>query len=193
MILWKRKAYRVLLGGLVPFVYLITRDPLIPGLISAFFLFWLFLMEFERYLHPGFWNWLLKHSPGVFKTKPGVLTGDTNFMIATFISVLYFPFPIAVANLLFLTFGDAASAIVGSKYGKIHIFPGKTIEGMIGGIAVNSFVAFLLWLHFSVPFGILFAGVLVGCILEVIPSKIDDNLTVGIIPGILMAILYKIY
>lgn len=189
MILWKRKLYRVLLGGLVPFVYLIAKDPLIPALIAAFFLFWLLLMEFERYLHPGFWNWLLKHSPGIFKTRPGVLTGDTNFMIASFISVLYFPFPVAVANLLFLTFGDAASAMVGSRFGNLHIFPGKTVEGMIGGIVINTIIGLLLSLHFSVSFEILFIGVLTGCILEVLPIKIDDNLTVGIIPGILMTVL----
>ncbi|MCX7705865.1 MAG: hypothetical protein N2115_06370 [bacterium] len=188
MILWKRKLYRILLGGLVPFVYLIVKDPLAPALIAAFFLFWLLLMEFERYLHPGFWNWLLRHSPGVFKTKPGALTGDTYFMIATFISVLYFPFPVAVANLLFLTFGDAASAVIGSKFGKIQIFPGKTIEGLLGGIIVNSIVGLLLSLYLSISFEILFIGVLVGCILEVIPSKIDDNLTVGIIPGLLMTL-----
>jgi len=146
-------------------------------------------MEFERYLHPGFYNWLLKHSPGVFKTKPGVLTGDTNFMIATFVSILYFPFPVAVANLLFLTFGDAASAVVGSRYGKLQIFPGKTAEGMLGGIITNSIIGFLLSLHFAIPFEVLFAGVLIGCIFEVLPIKIDDNLTVGIIPGILMTIL----
>ncbi|HOK80914.1 MAG TPA: hypothetical protein PK303_04445 [bacterium] len=189
MILWKRKLYRIVLGGLVPFVYLLTKDPLVPGLIASFFLFWLLLMEFERYLHPGFYNWLLKHSPGVFKTKPGVLTGDTNFMIATFVSILYFPFPVAVANLLFLTFGDAASAVVGSRYGKLQIFPGKTAEGMLGGIITNSIIGFLLSLHFAIPFEVLFAGVLIGCIFEVLPIKIDDNLTVGIIPGILMTIL----
>ncbi len=192
MILWKRKLYRITFGGLIPFVYLLTEDPLVPALIAAFFLFWLLLMEFERYLHPGFWNWLLKHSPGVFKTKPGILTGDTNFMIASFISVLYFHFPIAVANLLFLTFGDAASAMFGSRFGKLHIFPDKTVEGMFGGIIINSIIAVLLSLHFSVSFEILFTGVLTGCILEVLPFRIDDNLTVGIIPGILMSSLYAI-
>ncbi|HXK45319.1 MAG TPA: hypothetical protein PL060_05125 [bacterium] len=189
MILWKRKLYRIILGGLVPFVYLLTKDPLAPALIASFFLFWLLLMEFERYLHPGFWNWLLKHSPGIFKTRPGVLTGDTNFIIASFISVLYFPLPVAVANLLFLTFGDAASAMIGTKYGKLHIFPGKTVEGMLGGIIINCIIGVLVSFYFAIPFEILFAGVLTGCILEVLPLKIDDNLTVGIIPGILMTIL----
>lgn len=178
------------MGGLVPAVYLITKDPLIPALISSFFLFWLLLMEFERYLHPNFWAWLLKHSPGIFKTKPGVLTGDTNFMIASFISVLYFPFPVAVSNLLFLTFGDAVSAIIGSKYGKMHIFPGKTVEGLISGILLNSMIGLLLSFHFAVSFEILFTGILIGCILEVLPLKLDDNLTVGIVPGIVMTVLF---
>ena len=190
MILWKRKLYRILMGGIAPVVYLLTSDPLAPACICAFFLFWLLLMEFERYLHPGFWTWLLKHSPGIFKTRPGVLTGDTNFMIASFLSILYFPYPVAVSNLLFLTFGDAASAIVGSRYGKLHIFPGKSIEGMLGGIIINTIIALILAFYFSISFEILFIGVIVGSILEVLPIKIDDNLTVGIIPGIFMTVFY---
>ncbi|HOC02631.1 MAG TPA: hypothetical protein PKK91_04055 [bacterium] len=190
MILWKRKLYRILMGGIAPVVYLLTSDPLAPACICAFFLFWLLLMEFERYLHPGFWAWLLKHSPGIFKTRPGVLTGDTNFMIASFLSILYFPYPVAVSNLLFLTFGDAASAMVGSKYGRFHIFPGKSVEGMIGGIIINTMIALILAFYFSISFEILFIGVLVGSILEVLPLKVDDNLTVGIIPGILMTVFY---
>ncbi len=112
-------------------------------------------------------------------------------MIASFISVLYFPFPVAVANLLFLTFGDAASAMVGSRFGKLHIFPGKTLEGMLGGIIINGIIGLLLSSYLAVPFEILFIGVLAGCILEVIPLKVDDNLTVGIFPGLLMAVLLR--
>ncbi len=190
MILWKRKLYRITMGGLAPFTYLLTSDPLAPALISAFFLFWLLLMEFERYLHPGFWTWLLKHSPGIFKTRPGVLTGETNFMVASFLSILYFPYPVAVSSLLFLTFGDAASAMVGSRYGRLKIFPGKSAEGMLGEIIVNAAAALILSSYFSISSEILLIGVLLGSILEVLPLKIDDNLTVGIIPGIVMTILY---
>lgn len=178
------------MGGLAPFIYLLTSDPLVPALICAFFLSLLLLMEFERYLHPGFWAWLLKHSPGIFKTRPGVLTGETNFMIASFLSILYFPYPVAVSNLLFLTFGDAASAIVGSRYARLKIFPGKSVEGMMGGIIVNAVVALILSFYFSISFEIFLIGVLAGSILEVLPLKVDDNLTVGIIPGIVMTIFY---
>jgi len=190
LILWKRKLYRIVMGGLAPGIYLLTADPLIPACICGFFLFWLLLMEFERYLHPGFWAWLLKHSPGIFKTRPGVLTGDTNFMIASFLSILYFPYPVAVSNLLFLAFGDAASALVGSKYGRLRIFPGKTVEGMMAGIGINLILAFILAGYFLISFEILLIGVLLGSILEVLPLNIDDNLTVGLIPGIVMTGFY---
>lgn len=60
----------------------------------------------------------------------------------------------------------------------------------MGGIIINTMIALILAFYFSISFEILFIGVLVGSILEVLPLKVDDNLTVGIIPGILMTVFY---
>ena len=189
MVIWKRKIYRMVMGSIVPTVYLLTRSPVFPLIISSFFLTLLLALEYERYKNPKIWNWILSHFGGIFKTEPGTLTGETNFMIATFLSILYFPKDVAIANLYFLVFGDAGSAIIGKKFGKLKIFPGKTAEGMIGGIIFNLAVAFILLHLTGIPIEILVSGLLVGSILEVLPLKVDDNLTVGIIPGILMSLL----
>lgn len=179
----------MVMGSIFPTVYLLTGRPAWPLGLAAFFLTLLLALEYERYKNPAIWAWLLKHAAGIFKTRPGRLTGDTCFMLASFISLLFFPRGIAIANLYFLVFGDAASALVGSRWGRLVVFPGKTAEGMLGGIAVNLLVGFLLLKMVGVNFGVLIVGVLVGGVLEVLPLKVDDNLTVGIGPGLVMTLL----
>jgi dolichol kinase len=191
MIIWKRKLYRIGFGSIVPTVYIVQGRPYLALGIAAFFLSMLLALEYERHKNPNVWGWFLSHFGGIFKTMPGTLTGETNFMIAAFLSVLYLPGPIAISNLYFLVFGDAFSAFVGKNFGKVPVLPGKTLEGMLAGIAANIIVALLLNLHFSISFEILLVGVLLGSAIEVLPLKIDDNLTVGLIPGIVMGILYS--
>ena len=190
MVIWKRKIYRIVMGSIFPTIYLITKSSVFPLILSSFFLTLLLALEYERYKNPNIWNWILSHFGGIFKTTPGTLTGDTNFMIASFLSILYFPREVAIANLYFLVFGDAGSAIIGKKFGKLTIFPNKTAEGMIGGILFNLIVAGILLNFLDIGSGILISGLLVGSIMEVLPFKVDDNLTVGIIPGIVMSLLY---
>ncbi len=190
MIIEKRKAYRIVFGCIVPTLCLLTSEKYFALIIASFFLTLLLALEFERFKNPSVWAWLLSHLGNFLKTIPGVLTGETFFMIATFLSLLYFPFPIAVASLYFLIFGDAASGVLGTRYGKVQIFPHKSLEGLFAGIFINMIIAFLLYLKFHLSFYIFAAGVLVGSIMEVVSLKIDDNITVGLIPGIIMTLLY---
>jgi dolichol kinase len=190
MVIEKRKAYRIVFGGIAPTVCLLTSSKYFSLVIASLFLTLLLALEYERFKNPSVWQWLLSHFGNFFKTVPGVLTGDTFFMTATFLSLLYFPFPIAVASLYFLVFGDAASGVVGTRWGKIPLLPHKSLEGLFAEILLNMFVAFLLYLRFHLSFYILGAGVLVGSIMEVISIKVDDNITVGLVPGIIMSILY---
>jgi len=190
MVIWKRKLYRIIIGSIFPTVYLITKNSFLPLIFSSFFLTLLLALEYERYKNPFVWEWILKHFGSTFKTSPGILTGDTCFMLSSFFSILLFPMEIAIFSLYFLVFGDAGSAIIGSKFGKISIFPGKTFEGMVGGMFFNFILCFLLLFIIKVKFMILITGILLNAIFEVLPLKIDDNLTTGIIPGIIMSLLY---
>ncbi|HOK57196.1 MAG TPA: phosphatidate cytidylyltransferase [bacterium] len=181
--------YRIFMGSIIPSVYLFTNSLFFSLIICSFFLTLLFSLEFERWKNPGVWDYVLRKYGRIFKTPPGKLTGDTYFMLATFIILLFFKKDIAISSLFFLIFGDAGSGILGSKYGKTKIFPGKTLEGFIGGIIFNLIIAFFLHNFLNLPFYILLSGVLISSIVEILPLKIDDNLTVGIITAFFMNIL----
>jgi len=121
-----------------------------------------------------------------FKAPSGRLTGDTWFMVATFILILCFPRDPAIASLWFLAVGDAGSAIAGTAWGRTPLFRNKTLEGMAGGIVANAAVAAVLSRELSLPAESLAAGVLIAALGEVLPLPVDDNLTVGLLSGAAM-------
>ena len=130
------------------------------------------------------------------------------------IGVALFPKAIVVSAVLFLQAGDPAAAYFGGKYGKHRFSNGKSLEGLIAGIAVALPTALLfiilhtifstdptmaLWeadsIHYGV-FGILFAGATMGFAAELISKHgllSDDNLIIPVVSGTVMTLLWFLY
>lgn len=116
--------------------------------------------------------------------------GGTPYCIASFICVVLFPKPVAVLALLYLAVGDTAASFVGKLWGRTRIVNGKSLEGTIGCFVACALVAFAaanvssdyrLWL------GIL--GALAAALAELLITKIDDNYSIPLASGTLMAAL----
>jgi dolichol kinase len=179
------------MGSIVPFLYLITKSVFFPLIICTFFLTLLLSLEYERWKNPGIWDYILKKYGRIFKTPPGKLTGDTYFMIATFIILIFFIKDIAIPSIFFLVFCDAGSGIIGSKFGKIKIFPGKSLEGFLGGVIFNLFISLIIFKFIELPIYILLIGTFTSSIIEILPLKIDDNLTVGLLTAVVMELFRR--
>ncbi|MCX8083145.1 MAG: hypothetical protein N3D17_07150 [bacterium] len=184
----KRKIYRVIMGSLFPVLYLITDRIFLPLLLATFFLTLLLAMEYERWRHPAVWDYITGKGKGIFREQSGKLTGDTYFMLAVFI-ILFFQKDISIAALFFLVFGDAGSGIIGTKYGKKQIFPGKTLEGLAGGLLFNLIIGLIIYPFLNISLPLLIIGAFISSIVEVLPLKINDNLSVGIITALVMLII----
>jgi len=190
MIIWKRKLYRIVVGSIFPAAYLITGRPAVPLMLTAFFLALLSALEYERRRNPKVWEYLLGKAGGVFKKQPGKLTGDTYFILAVFLILMVFSKDIAIAALFFLVFGDAGSAVIGTRYGRTAIFRGKTIEGLAGGILFNLIIALIILPALDISVLLLLAGAITASVMEVLPLfNIDDNLTVGLSSALVMFLL----
>jgi dolichol kinase len=192
MVIWKRKLYRIFMGSIVPFLYLITKSVFFPLIVCSFFLTLLLSLEYERWKNPGIWDYILKKYGRIFKTPPGKLTGDTYFMIATFIILIFFIKDIAIPSIFFLVFCDAGSGIIGSKFGKIKIFSGKSLEGFLGGVIFNLFISLIIFKFIELPIYILLIGTFTSSIIEILPLKMDDNLTVGLLTASMMELIRRI-
>ena len=114
----------------------------------------------------------------------GRLTGATWLFTASFITVLIFPMDIAVYALLIMTVSDAVAALVGSYFGKRKIF-NKTFEGTLAGIIVGISLCFLVP---TIPFMIAVIGVITGMSVELLPLRMNDNLSIPLVSGGIMHI-----
>lgn len=164
----------------IPIVYhYVSRETalmiLIPlGVCYVFF-------DILRHFHQGFKkvfdrvitsNFLREHE------KYGLI-GSSYFVFGAVLSIILFPKPVAIASLYILIICDAVAGIVGSSWGRVRIF-GKTLEGSIAFfISGMIFVAFTMW--DNLLWGTL--AVVGGALVELIPTGLDDNLTIPLVAG----------
>jgi dolichol kinase len=161
--------------------------------ICAFYVF----CDVFRHFHDGFRrvfdrvitsNFLREHE------KNGLI-GSSYFVFGALLAIILFPKPVTIASLYILILCDAAAAIVGTGWGKTRIFA-KSLEGSIAFFVTGIIVVILamqdkpLWGKSAIQ-GHLFWGVLAvlgAALVELLPTGLDDNLTVPLVAGAIMMI-----
>lgn len=109
------------------------------------------------------------------KREMNNVTGTIFFIAATIIAFSAFDYPIAMTAMLLTIFGDLASALIGIKFGRHKIHKNKTLEGFLGGLAVNCVIGYLFLPLYPVIF---LSMAFVASIVELFTGKLDDNLTI---------------
>lgn len=109
--------------------------------------------------------------------------GAILFFMGIGVSLLFFPFKIAILSIIVLSVGDSFSTLIGVHWGrhKTKVNPDKSWEGTLGGLATS----FLVCLFFANPLIALVAAS-VGMFMEVMPFKINDNLLMPFSVGIVL-------
>jgi len=105
-------------------------------------------------------------------------------------TLLIFPAPINYAAIAIVTLGDGSASIVGRIYGKnrIPFSNGKTVEGTAAGM----FCAFVGASIFVSPVMALVAAS-VGMIVEFLPLRINDNISVPLLAALSITIIQIFY
>ena len=115
----------------------------------------------------------------------GGLTGATYYLIGSFLCILLFDKTLAIVCLCFLTLGDLFAALIGKQWGRIKLFSRKSLEGSLACFIVCAAAALLIGLHPVVAI----AGALVATLIELLPTGVDDNVTIPLISGLAMHLL----
>lgn len=112
------------------------------------------------------------------------------FVMGLLLTLLSFPKVVALCAIFTLAIADPMSAIIGIRFGKNKIFKRKSLEGsaafFISTFCIIMIVFNTLYLHdfFMVAvLGLIVSIVMTG--LELIPLRIDDNLTIPIATGLI--------
>jgi dolichol kinase len=114
--------------------------------------------------------------------------GALRFFIGALICLIIFKYNIniACASIMILALGDSFSTLVGKNFGKRKIFynPAKSWEGSVAG-----FIFAFLGATTQIALFLAFVGALVGMLIESLPAKIDDNITIPISSGLVMSLM----
>ena len=126
------------------------------------------------------WNAANKPELYEFATSP------IHFALGIAISLLIFPAPICYVAITILTLGDGFAHIFGMKFGRIRLpfNKGKNLEGTIFGYLF----AYLGATIFIDPMRA-FIGAAVGMLVEGLPLPINDNLTMPLASGLVLALI----
>jgi len=115
------------------------------------------------------------------------LTGSTYMCLAALVCIVLFTVPVAVAALLFLTVGDTAAALVGQRWGRHPLLPGKTYEGTLACLVCCSIIGVIVP---GIPFAAGIVGAAVATVVELFGIEtIDDNFGIPVLSGLAMWIV----
>lgn len=116
------------------------------------------------------------------------------YIMALLLTILSFPKPIALVAILTLAISDPLSAIFGIKYGKHKWAVGKSIEGSAAFFISSLLISTPILLHFTDAywgwvFFLTFTSSVIISGFELIPLRIDDNLTIPLFTAFTLWIL----
>jgi len=106
------------------------------------------------------------------------------YVMGLLLTLISFPKVVALVAIYTLAVADPMSAIIGIKYGKTKIVSHKSLEGSLAffiATFVVSFLVFLWWTNSLMLGTITAASFLIALIasgFEMIPLRLDDNLTI---------------
>lgn len=115
------------------------------------------------------------------------LFGSTYLILGALICAHSFVKPVVVASVLFVILGDAAAALVGRTYGRIHVL-GKTLEGSVTCFVVCFIVGALIP---GIPVNAALAGAVTASAFELLPIPLDDNLRIPLAGGFAMRLVMQ--
>jgi glycerol-3-phosphate acyltransferase PlsY len=157
------------------------------GILTAACVTW----EIVRFASPRVNLWLVSHLGSFLKRgeRGFQLTGTTYLLLASLVVFLCFERDIAVVGLLFLAIGDLVAAIIGRRWGRFRVF-NKSIEGGLACLAscfIIGVVASMLSPVISIAMAAI--GAVIAAIIELLPTRINDNLTIPIVSGGVMTLI----
>jgi glycerol-3-phosphate acyltransferase PlsY len=156
---------------------------MIIGIVATVFI----VLDIMRFLHKQTNELLTVKIKSIFrKNEAKKFSSMTIFLVASFITILVFDEDIAITALTFLIFGDIFSKIFGLAYGKHKIFQ-KTLEGTLAYFGCALICGFVLYNIIEINLLLLLIGVFAAPLVELFSFQLNDNFTVSLISGAIMA------
>lgn len=110
------------------------------------------------------------------------------YAVAILLTILTFPKPLALVAIYVLAIADPLSAVVGIRFGRTRVVPEKTVEGSAAFLLAAFLVILGVFRETAViaPGRVVSAALLLAllsAVFEMLPLRIDDNLTIPLFVG----------
>ena len=182
-----------------------TRSMLFYGL--SLISFALLLFDVLRLRYQSLQTFFIRLAKPLLKNQEyNKMHSSIPYMFGNTILVGFFPREIAILSMLFLLIGDPMAAFIGSKYGRIQICNGRTLEGSIAGATAGILFGFIfmilitifskssipLWSNNEINLGIcliVLTGACTAFLLEAISTRgilLDDNFLIPVGSALVM-------
>ena len=174
-----------LTGFFIPLLYIVL-DKSTMIFIAGAFAGIAVIVEFLKWLDESFRNLFFRFFEFILRRheRKGAITGATYYIISTFLCIVIFDKHIAIVSIFFIVLGDTAAALVGKAWGRIKLIGDKSLEGSAACFIVCAVIS-LFWIDPVVGL----TGAFVATLAELLPLRLDDNLTVPLISGAVMQIM----
>jgi dolichol kinase len=147
-----------------------------------------YIPSVSRWFYRWF-GWLLRRHETDANRKQ--LNGASNVLISASLCVLVFPKVIAINAFTILIISDTTSALIGRRFGKRR-FLAKSLEGSLA-FFISAVIVILIApkvAHLPAEYALGVIAAAIGAVVEALPTKIDDNLTIPLAVGFSLWWLY---
>lgn len=136
-------------------------------------------------------RFIFKHfSKFIRKSEDKVLTGTPWYMMGILAAAALYSTQVAVYSVAFLACGDVAATSVGEKWGTIKISGKKSLQGTLAFFAASVIAGVVInYSFYPVSAFVFIAGAFSASLVEVIPLRINDNLSIPVIAGAVMQLM----
>ncbi len=185
-----RKIYHLAGGLVISAAYIaLGRERGLPALAALTAI--ATAIDISRLVFPRF-NDLMFRRLGAFirDSEKHTVTGTPWYLMGMLGAYLLYSLPVAVCSIIFLACGDVSATIIGERWGTIKISGVKSLQGTIAfflAAFICGAIAGSYWQ--GLPLSVVAAGALTAAVVEILPLKINDNLSIPIISGAVMQAL----
>lgn len=190
----RRKAIHLGSAGF-PVVYWLTDNRTLMLQILIPLVLFAIIVETARQFSPAIEAFVQRWLGKIMRLEEKRLfTGATYVVISALIMIAFFPKPIAIAALLFMSISDAAASLIGIRFGKVR-FLGKSLAGSSAFLVTALAIAVLIMPRTLLTGAI---GAVAATIAEALslrwgPIKIDDNLAIPLTSGLVMILAQRAF
>jgi glycerol-3-phosphate acyltransferase PlsY len=187
-----RGFFHIFAGSIPPVALLfLPRFWVIIGLIISTVV--LLLFEVARLRIPPLNRWFSAWlAPLLRKEEQTRFTGGSYLMIGYLITTLVFAPDIALVSMLFASLGDPVATMIGAWRGNTRLLH-KSVEGTMACLLVCLSTSFVIFTTIGKPpLSVVVVGAVIATLVELLPLKLNDNLTVSIGSAAVMTLLIMI-